>query len=44
MIITDITSVEPRTGSPAGGTLITITGKYFSDPDGDVKAFVSGKL
>ena len=40
---TDITGVEPSTGSPAGGTLITIYGKHFTDPNGDIKAFVSGK-
>ena len=31
--------VEPKTGSPAGGTVININGHHFTE---DVKAFVSG--
>jgi hypothetical protein len=27
-----ITSISPTTGPPAGGTLVTITGKFFSEP------------
>ena len=42
--VSDITGVEPDMGSPEGGTLITIYGKHFSDPEGDIKAFISGKF
>lgn len=42
IVFTDIVSVEPQSGSPAGGTLITITGKHFTDPQGDIKVDISG--
>ncbi len=42
IIISDIISVEPKTGSSAGGTVINISGNHFTDPLGDIKAFVSG--
>jgi hypothetical protein len=38
----DITMIEPNSGSPNGGTLITIHGKHLYDPAGDVKAYISG--
>lgn len=38
----DIVSIEPKQGSPAGGTLIIITGKHFTDPLGDIKVDISG--
>lgn len=40
--ILDIVSVEPKTGSPEGGTLITINGKHFTDPLDDIKVDISG--
>lgn len=43
-VLVDIMRVEPNAGSSEGGTLITIYGKHFYDPLGDVKAYISGKL
>lgn len=36
-------SVEPRSGSLIGGTVLTITGKFFSLNKANVKVTVGGK-
>jgi hypothetical protein len=44
ILFSDVTSVEPRSGSRAGGTILTIKGKAFSFIKENVKVTVGGKL
>ena len=43
ILFPDIISVEPRNGSLAGGTILTIKGKAFSFIEKNVEVTVGGK-
>jgi hypothetical protein len=44
IFFSDIVSVEPRNGSQAGGTVLTIKGKAFSFVEKNVEVTVGGEV
>ena len=40
----DVTSVQPKMGSVGGGTVLTITGRFFVLKKEHVKVTVGGKI
>ena len=42
-LFSDVTSVEPRNGSLAGGTILTIKGKAFSFTKKNIEVTVGGE-
>jgi hypothetical protein len=42
--VTEVTGVSPTSGSVMGGTLLTISGRYFDETDAPIQVKVGGKF